>query len=39
MTSIGFGRADPVAGFRRLFDISSQSLRNLPLMLGGSRLE
>ena len=38
MTSIGFGFADPSAGFRRLFDISSKSLRNLPLMLGGSSL-
>jgi hypothetical protein len=29
---------DPLAGFRRLFDISSKSLRNLPLMHGGSSL-
>jgi hypothetical protein len=28
----------PPAGFRRLFDIGSQLLRNLPSMLGGSSL-
>jgi hypothetical protein len=35
---LGISFAEPLAGFRRLFDIGSRWLRNRPPMLGGSSL-
>ena len=39
MTSVGFGVADPLAGFRAFFDISFGCIRNRALMLGRSLLD
>ena len=38
MTSVGFGWADPLAGFRALFDVSSPLHRKASLTLGRSSL-
>jgi len=37
MTSVGFGNAEPLAGFRNLFDRSSGLLSNPSFLLGCSR--